>query len=90
MSNLAEFTSPTLDGGHAAAGPPDEDPVPGSGRRLRRRRPMATLRLVDSMTTTTGVLVATHQSTRTNGRHQHLGPNGSTQGVGHDDDFAGQ
>jgi hypothetical protein len=36
---------------------------------------LATLRPVDSVTTTTGVLAATYQPTRTNGGHEHQGPN---------------
>jgi dihydrofolate reductase len=36
--------------------------VPGSGRRLfRDAGPRAPLRLVDSVTTTTGVVIATHE-----------------------------
>ena len=37
--------------------------------------PLAALRLVDSVTTTTGVPVATYQPTRTDGGHEHLGLN---------------
>jgi hypothetical protein len=53
MSNVVEFTSPTLDGVMQAPGRPDEDPVPGSRRRLfADGGPLATLRLLDRMTTT--------------------------------------
>jgi hypothetical protein len=56
-----------------APGRPDEDLVPGSGRRLfADGGPVARLRLLDSVTTTTGVLVATYQPTRADGGHQHL------------------
>jgi hypothetical protein len=55
-----------------APGRPDEDPVLGSGRRLvADPGPLATPRLLDRATTTTGVLVATSQPTRTDGGHQH-------------------
>jgi hypothetical protein len=61
--------------------PPDEDLVLGSGRRLfTDGGPLATFRLVDSVTTTTGVLVATYQPTRTNGRHEHLDLNENARG----------
>jgi|Tabmets5t2r1_1033131.scaffolds.fasta_scaffold667265_1 hypothetical protein len=59
MSNTVVFTSPTLDGVMQAPGRPDKDPVLGSGRRL-----------LESVTTT-GVPVATSQSTRTNASHPH-------------------
>jgi hypothetical protein len=66
MSNVVVFTSPTLDGSCRHRAGPDEDLVLGSGRRLvADGGPLATLRLVDSVTTTTGVLVATYQPTRT-------------------------
>ena len=72
MSDVVVFTSPTLDGVMQAPGRPDEDPVLGSGRRLvADPGPLATLRLLDRATTTTGVLVATSQPTRTDGGHQH-------------------
>jgi hypothetical protein len=69
MSNVVVFTSPTLDGGHAGAGRPDKDPVLGSGRRLvADGGPVATLRLLDNVATTTGVPVTTYQPTRTRRR----------------------
>jgi hypothetical protein len=72
MSNLVGLTSATLDGIMQAPGRPDEDPVLGSGRRLLADDgPLATLRPADSATTTTGVLVATHQPTRTDGGYEH-------------------
>jgi hypothetical protein len=54
-----------------APGQPDKDPVLGSGRRLRRRRPVATLRLLDTKPATTGMPVASYQPTRTDGGHEH-------------------
>jgi hypothetical protein len=52
MSNVVEFISPTLDGVMQAPGRPDEDLVLGSGRRLfADGGPLATLRLVDRVTT---------------------------------------
>jgi hypothetical protein len=36
---------------------------------------LATLRLLDIVTTITGALVATYQPTRTDGGHEHLGLN---------------
>jgi hypothetical protein len=71
MSKLVEVTSPTLDGLMSAPGQPDKDPVLGSGRRLRRRRPVATLRLLDTKPATTGMPVASYQPTRTDGGHEH-------------------
>ena len=74
MSNLVVSTGGTLDGVMPAPGQPDGHLVLGSGRRLvADGGPLATLRLVDSVTTTTGVLAATYQPTRTNGRHEHPG-----------------
>ena len=58
-----------------APGRPDEDLVLGSGRVFADGGPLAALRLVDSVTTTTGVPVATYQRTRTDGGHEHLGLN---------------
>ena len=91
MSNLVAVTSPTLDGVMPAPGRPDEDLVLGSGRcLLADGGPVATLRLLDNVTATTGVLVATYQPSRTNGGHEHLGLNENAQGVRHDDDFGGE
>jgi hypothetical protein len=74
-----------------APGRPDKDPVLGSGRRLvADGGPVATLRLLDNVATTTGVPVTTYQPTRTDGGHEHPGLNQNTRGVGHDDDFAGE
>jgi hypothetical protein len=68
MSNVVVFTSPTLDGVMQAPGRPRRGPGTGIGTPPRRRRgPVATPRLLDSVTTTTGVLVATYQPTRTDG-----------------------
>jgi hypothetical protein len=72
MSKLVEVTSPTLDGLMSAPSRSDEDPVLGSGRRLRRRRPLATLRLLDTKPATIGMPVASYQPTRTDGGHEHL------------------
>jgi hypothetical protein len=59
-----------------APGRPDKDPVLGSGRRLvADGGPVATLRLLESVTTTTGVPVTTYQPTRTDGGHEHPGLN---------------
>ena len=59
---------------HAGAGPVRQRPGAGIGRRLvADGGPVAALRLLDSVTTTTGVLAATYQPTRTNGRHEHPG-----------------
>jgi hypothetical protein len=53
MSNVVEFISPTLDGVMQAPGGPYEDLVLGSGRRLfADGGPLATLQLVDRVTTT--------------------------------------
>jgi hypothetical protein len=74
-----------------APGRPDKDPVLGSGRRLvADGGPVATLRLLDNVATTTGVPVTTDQPTRTDDEHEHPGLNQNTRGVGHDDDFAGE
>jgi hypothetical protein len=52
MSNVVEFISPTLDGAMQAPGRPDEDLVLGSGGHLfADGGPLATLRLVDRVTT---------------------------------------
>jgi hypothetical protein len=75
MSNVVVVTSPTLEGVMQAPGRPDEDPVPGSRRRHRRRRPVTTLRLLDTKPATTGVPVAIYQPIRTDGGHKHLGLN---------------
>ena len=90
MSNLMGSTSGMLDGAKPAPGRSDRHLVLGSGRRLVADGPVAALRPLDSVATITGVLVATYQPTRTNGRHKHLGLNEHTRGVRHDDDFAGQ
>jgi hypothetical protein len=59
-----------------APGRPDKDPMLGSGRGLvADGGPLATLRLLDNVATTTGVLVATYQPTRTDGGNEHPGLN---------------
>ena len=54
MRKLVVFTSLTLDGVMQAPGRPDED----------RRGPSAELRLVDTVTTTTGVMIGTYHPRR--------------------------
>src|SRR5215216_7229453 len=55
---------------------PDEDPGAGIETSLVADGGLlATLRLVDSVTTTTGVLAATYQPTRTNSGPEYPGPN---------------
>jgi len=64
MSDVVVFTSP------------DEDPGAGIETSLVADGGLlATLRLVDSVTTTTGVLAATYQPTRTNSGPEYPGPN---------------
>jgi hypothetical protein len=55
MGKVVVFTSLTLDGVMQAPGRPDED---------RRGGPPAELRLVDTVTTTTGVVIATYHTER--------------------------
>jgi hypothetical protein len=53
MSNVVVFTSPRSTAVMQAPGRPDKDPVLGSRRRLfADGGPLATLRLLDRMTTT--------------------------------------
>jgi hypothetical protein len=62
MSNVVESTSPTLDGIMHAPGRPGGGPGAGIGTPSPRHGgPLATLRLLDSVTTTTGVMAATYQ-----------------------------
>jgi hypothetical protein len=73
MSNVVEFTSPTLDGVMQAPGRPDEDPGAGIGTpTLRRRRPIGHAPTPRPHDDHPGLLVATYQPTRTDGGHEHL------------------